>query len=323
MGAGVISGKRLAAFPAPMTVVLVTFRSGIGPGMAAEGIVGKRLAAFPGPMSVLVALLRFGKGPGGEARQAVWGRRQSGCWTAVGDPNGRAGTGRRRCRTCWAGTGRRRCRTRRAGTGRRRCRTRRAGTGRRRYRRYERVGLALGVGVGEPERVGLALGVGLEDAERVGLGVEVGDAERVGLGVGVGVGDVDGVELAVGVGAAVDGEAEGDADFDGDGLWRKLEALGPELVLAAAEGEGEAVAALANAGSCVLTDSPERRKPPVTRPAITALRCARDMWTACLCCLCGLARSYVTIPVPDRFPELQQCAGEMLASALARSPVSR
>ena len=138
----------------------------------------------------------------------------------------------------------------------------------------DRAGLALGVGVGEPERAGLALGVGLEDAERVGLGAGVGDAERVGLGVGVGVGDVDGVELAVG--AAVDGEAEGDADFDGDGLG-ELEALGPELVLAAAEGEGEAVAALANAGSCVLTDSPERRKPPVIRPAITARRCAKDM----------------------------------------------
>jgi hypothetical protein len=67
MGAGVISGKSLAAFPAPMMVVLVTFRSGIGPGMAAWGIVGNRLAAFPGPMSLLVALLRFGEGPGGEA----------------------------------------------------------------------------------------------------------------------------------------------------------------------------------------------------------------------------------------------------------------
>ena len=65
-GAGVISGKRLAAFPAPMTVVLATFRSGIGPGTATGGMVGKRLAAFPGPMSVLVALLTFGNGPGGE-----------------------------------------------------------------------------------------------------------------------------------------------------------------------------------------------------------------------------------------------------------------
>jgi hypothetical protein len=205
MGAGVISGKRLAAFPAPMTVVLVMFRPGIGPGMAG-GIAGKRLAASPGPMSVLVALLRFGKGPGGEALAGGSGdadgfadAERLGLVLAVGDA--------------------------------------------------ERVGLALGVEVGEPERVGLALGVGLEDAERVGLGVEVGDAERVGLGVGVG--DVDGV-----------GE---------------LEALGPEFVLAAAEGEGEALAAFANAGCCVLTDSPESRRPPVTRPAITARRCARDM----------------------------------------------
>jgi hypothetical protein len=96
--------------------------------------------------------------------------------------------------------------------------------------------------------------------------------------VGVGVGNVDGVELslAVGVGAAVDGGADGDADVGGAWLGA-LEALGPELVLAAAEGDGEAVAALANAGSCVLTDSPGRRKPPVTRPIITARRCARDI----------------------------------------------
>src|SRR5215472_12011752 len=95
----------------------------------------------------------------------------------------------------------------------------------------EGVGLALGVGVAEPEGVGLALGVGVAEPEGVGLG----DAVRVGLGVGVGVGDVDGIELslAVGVGAAVDGEAEGDADFDGAGLGA-LEALGPELMLAAA-----------------------------------------------------------------------------------------
>ena len=280
MGAGVITGNRLAAFPAPMTVVLVMFRSGIGPGMAAGGMVGNRLAAFPGPMSVLVALLRFGKGPGGEALAGGLGdadgladAERAGLALAVGD-------------------------TERVGLA--------LGVG---LGEPERVGLALGVGLGEPERVGLALGVGLEDAERVGLGVGDGDGERVGLGVGVGVGDADGVELAVGVGAAVDGEAEGDADFDGDGLG-ELEALGPELVLAAAEGEGEgegeAVAALANAGSCVLTDSPARRKPPVTRPAITARRCARDISTACLCCLCGLARSYVTIPVPDQFPGFQR-----------------
>ena len=68
-----ISGKRLAAFPAPMTVVLVTFRSGIGPGTATGGIVGKRLAAFPGPMSELAGLLRFGKGPRGEVPAGGWG----------------------------------------------------------------------------------------------------------------------------------------------------------------------------------------------------------------------------------------------------------
>jgi hypothetical protein len=51
-GAGVIAGKRPAALPAPMTVVLVRVRPGLSPGMT----------AFPGPISVLVALL--GKGPG-------------------------------------------------------------------------------------------------------------------------------------------------------------------------------------------------------------------------------------------------------------------
>ena len=83
--------------------------------------------------------------------------------------------------------------------------------------------------------------------------------------------------MGVGVGAAVDGEDDGDADSGGDGLG-ELDALGAEVVLAAGEveGEGEAVASLANAGTCVLTDSPDRRKPPVIRPAITARRCARD-----------------------------------------------
>jgi len=108
--------------------------------------------------------------------------------------------------------------------------------------------------------------------------VEVGGAELVGLGVDVGVGDVAGVELslALGVGAAVDGAADGDADTDGDALG-ELDALAPEVVLAAAEGEGEALASLANAGTCMLTDSPVKRKPPVTRPVITARRCAREI----------------------------------------------
>jgi hypothetical protein len=53
-GAGMISGKRLAAFPAPMTVVLVASRPGMGPAMAAGSLVVKRLALF-----------RLGRGTGG------------------------------------------------------------------------------------------------------------------------------------------------------------------------------------------------------------------------------------------------------------------
>jgi hypothetical protein len=112
--------------------------------------------------------------------------------------------------------------------------------------------------------------------------VAVGDAEGVGLEVGVGVGDAElvGLTLAVGVGVGVgegvDGEVEGDADSGGDGLGESG-AVGPELVLdAAEEGEGDGVATPARAGSCALADSPEIRKPPVTRPAITVRLRARD-----------------------------------------------
>jgi hypothetical protein len=138
----------------------------------------------------------------------------------------------------------------------------------------ERVALALAVA--EPGPVELAVGAGLEDAEGVGvgdvegaelaLGVAAGDVERVGLGVDVGGGDVEGAGLSLVPGA----------DIEGDGLG-VLESLGPGLVLAAAgEGEEEATA-LANEGSCGLTDSAETRKPPVTRPATTTRRCATGM----------------------------------------------
>jgi hypothetical protein len=134
----------------------------------------------------------------------------------------------------------------------------------------------VALAVAEPEPVELAVGVGLEDAEGVGvghvegaelaLGVGAGDVERVGLGVDVGGGDVEGAGLSLAPGADVDGEGLG-----------VLESLGPGLMLAAAgEGEQEATA-LANAGSCEPTDSPETRKPPVTRPATTARRCATGM----------------------------------------------
>src|SRR5262249_52409454 len=215
VGAGVITGKSPAAFPAPTNVVLA-FRPGMGPSTAAALMAPRRLAAPPGPMSELVALFGFGGGPGG------------------GTPP-------------------------------------------------EPVELAVGVGLDDAEGVGLedAERVGLDDAEGVGLavglgdvdgselvlGVGAGDEERVGLGVDVGVGEVDGAGLSLVLGVGVDG--------DGLGV---SEALGPGLVLAAVgEGEGEEATALANAGSCELADSPATRKPPVTRPATTARRCATDM----------------------------------------------
>lgn len=215
VGAGVISGKSPAAFPAPTTVV--TFGPGRGPSMAAGRMLPKRLAGFPGPMSELVALFRFGRGPRGRAPAAD-------------------------------------------------------------FEDAERVALALAVA--EPEPVELAVGVGLEDAEGVGLAVGVGDVEGAELALGVGAGDVERVGLGVDVGG---GDVEGaglalvaGAGVDGDGLGVP-EALGPGLVLAAAGvGAGEEATALANAGPCELTDSPETRKPPVTRPAITARRCATD-----------------------------------------------
>ena len=209
MGAGMISGKSPAAFPAPTTVM--TFGSRRGPGMAAVWMVPKRLAGLPGPMSELVALFGFGRGPRGGA-------------PAV-----------------------------------------------------DAEGVALALAVAEPEPVELAVGVGLEDAE----GVEVGDVEGAELALGVGAGDVERVGLGVDVGG---GDVEGTGlslmpgvDIDGDGLGVP-ESLGPGLVLpAAGEGEEGEATALANAGSCELTDSPETRKPPVTRPATTARRCATGM----------------------------------------------
>ena len=128
---------------------------------------------------------------------------------------------------------------------------------------------AEGVGLEDAEGVGLAVGVGEVGGSEFALGVGVADVETVGLGVDVGGGDVEGPGLALVLGAGVDG--------DGLGV---SEALGSAFVLAAAgEAEGEESTALANAGLCELADSPATRKPPVTRPATTARRCALDMWT--------------------------------------------
>jgi hypothetical protein len=153
----------------------------------------------------------------------------------------------------------------------------------------------------------------------LGVGVDVGDAERVALALRVGAGDADGVALALGVGVGdrldgdVDGDAEGDADVlegngeadvdgdreaDADGLG-DLEAPGPELApdeVGEREGDEElggrarhcvpevavraaSVTTFPSAGSCMLTDSPETRKPTATRSA-TARTGAKDIGIA-------------------------------------------
>jgi hypothetical protein len=210
VGAGVISGKSPAAFPAP-TMVVVTFGMG-----AAAWMAPRRPAAPPAPMSELVGLFGFVGGPGGGAPPEPV---ELGVGVGLEDA--------------------------------------------------EDVGLADAedVGLEDAEDVGLtdAEGVGLEDAEDVGLVVGAGDVESVGLGVDVGGGDVEGAGLSLVVGAGVDG--------DGLGV---SEGLGVALA-AAGEGEGEESTALANAGLCELADSPETRRPPVTRPATTARRRATFM----------------------------------------------
>jgi hypothetical protein len=149
------------------------------------------------------------------------------------------------------------------------------------------VGLddAEGVGLADAEAVGLAdaEAVGLEDAEAVGLAVGAGDVEGSELVLGVGDGDVESVGQGVDVGGGgVDGAGLSlvvGADVDGDGLGVP-ESQGPGLVLAAAGeevGEGEESTALANAEPCELTDNPQMRKPPATRPATTARRRVTDI----------------------------------------------
>jgi hypothetical protein len=125
----------------------------------------------------------------------------------------------------------------------------------------ESVELAAGVGLEDAEGVGLAVGVGDVEGAELALGVGAGDVERVGLGVDVGGGEVEGAGLALVVGAGVDGDGLGVPEA-------------PELVLAdAGEAEGEEATALANADSCVPSDSADRRRPPVTKPDTTFRQC--------------------------------------------------
>src|SRR2546421_13111799 len=64
VGAGVITGKIPAAFPAPTTMVL-TFRSGIGPGMADTWIGPKRTAGGAGPVGGVGGRCQVWRGPRG------------------------------------------------------------------------------------------------------------------------------------------------------------------------------------------------------------------------------------------------------------------
>jgi hypothetical protein len=181
VGAGVISGKSPAAFPAPTRVVLR-----LDPGKAAAWMP-KGLTAFPGPMSELVALFRFGSGPGGEGLADGPGEAElvvPGLAVAEPEPVELAvGVGLEDAE----------------------------GVG---LEEAEDVGLA--VGEGDVEGVELALGVGAGD---VGAGdVGAGDVERVGLGVDVDGGDVEGAGLLLVVGAGVDGDGLGVSEELGPGL---------------------------------------------------------------------------------------------------------
>ena len=135
------------------------------------------------------------------------------------------------------------------------------------------VELAAGVGLedaedvvlADAEGVGLAVGAGDVEGSELVLGVGAGGVESVGLGVDVGGGDVEGVALSLVAGTGVDGDGLGVPE-------------GPGVTLApAGEGEGEEANAFASAGSSELADSPEMRKPPVTRPATIARRRATDI----------------------------------------------
>jgi hypothetical protein len=268
---GVISGNSPAALP-PATAVWVPPRLVIDPGGigAAEGVIsGNSPAALPAAMTVVRVRFSVGRVPTGsvEPRPMAAG---GGVDEARAD-----GLAEAECVVLGVGLG--------FDVG--------VGLG---------FDVGLGFGDGDGERVALAVGVGLGvgdgDAERdtlgVGVGVAVGDADCVALGVGVGVGEAELVALGVGVG--VEGEGEGDADvvegdgeadFDGDGEadadgFGELEGLGLALGDVAARAAG--LATFASAVPCMLTDSPEIRKPPVTRPTTTARMRARYIYIAYL-----------------------------------------
>jgi len=175
VGAGVITGKSPAAFPAPTRVVLR-----LDPGKAAAWMAPTRLAAPPGPMSELVALFGFGGGPRGGAPPDGPGEAEGVVVAlAVAEPEPVelvVGVGLEEAEDVGLAVG---------------------------VGEVEGVELVLGVGAGDVDTVGLGVDAGGEDVEGAGLGLVVGgDVDGDGLGVSVALGS--GLVLA----AAGDGEEE-------------------------------------------------------------------------------------------------------------------
>ena len=144
------------------------------------------------------------------------------------------------------------------------------------------VAVALGVGAGlagVPVAVALGVGAGLAGVPvAVALGVGAGLAGvpvAVALGVGAGLAGVP-VAVALGVGAGLAGVPVAVALGVGAGL------AGVPVAVALGVGAGLAeraagVTTFASAESCMLADSPEPRKPPVTRTATTTRTRAEHM----------------------------------------------
>jgi hypothetical protein len=165
VGAGVISGKSPAAFPAPTKVVL-TF--GMGPGTAAAWIALRRPAAPPGPMSESVALFGLGGGPGGvtppePVELAVGVGLEDAEGVGLADAEG---VGLEDAEGVGLAVG---------------------------AEDVEASELVLGVGAGDVESVGLGVGVGGGDVEGAVLSLVVGAGVD---GDGLGVSEGPGVTLA-------------------------------------------------------------------------------------------------------------------------------
>ena len=173
VGAGVISGKSPAAFPAP-TRVVVTF--GMGPGMAAAWMAPRRPAAPPAPMSELVALFEFGGGPGGGAPP---------------EPVGLAvGVGLEDAEAVGLADA--------------------EDVG---LEDAEDVGLVVGAGDVEGAELVLGVGVADVESVGLGVDVGEGDVVGVGLSLVVGAGvDGDGLGVSEGLGVALAAAGEGEGE---------------------------------------------------------------------------------------------------------------